>query len=204
MSEQTESTPEKKPRVALWIATGLGLGYLPIAPGTWGSLGGVALAILIPAMVLIPVPFDQITSIKQFINLTVALQWGLAIAVSLIGVWASHKAERHFNQHDPGQVVVDEISGQMLTFLFAAPASGLVLFGFELVGPSPAALQRFVNWKYLLAGFILFRIFDIVKPWPIRRLEKLPGGWGIMADDWLAGIYAAVVLWIVRAAGWIG
>jgi phosphatidylglycerophosphatase A len=51
-----------------------------------------------------------------------------------------------------------------------------------------------VNWKYLLLGFILFRVFDIWKPWPIRRLEKLPGGWGIMADDWMAGIYAAILL----------
>ena len=51
-----------------------------------------------------------------------------------------------------------------------------------------------VNWKYLLLGFILFRVFDIWKPFPIRRLEKLPGGWGIMADDWMAGIYAAILL----------
>src|SRR5258708_13435083 len=51
-----------------------------------------------------------------------------------------------------------------------------------------------VNWKYLLLGFILFRVFDIWKPLPIRRLEKLPGGWGIMADDWMAGIYAAILL----------
>jgi phosphatidylglycerophosphatase A len=51
-----------------------------------------------------------------------------------------------------------------------------------------------LNWKYLLLGFILFRVFDIWKPWPIRSLEKLPGGWGIMADDWMAGIYAAILL----------
>ena len=51
-----------------------------------------------------------------------------------------------------------------------------------------------LNWKYLLLGFILFRVFDIWKPWPVRRLENLPGGWGIMADDWMAGIYAAILL----------
>jgi len=51
-----------------------------------------------------------------------------------------------------------------------------------------------VNWKYLLLGFILFRVFDIWKPWPVRQLEKLPGGWGIMADDWMAAVYAAAVL----------
>jgi phosphatidylglycerophosphatase A len=51
-----------------------------------------------------------------------------------------------------------------------------------------------VNWKYLLLGFILFRVFDIWKPFPVRRLEKLPGGWGVMADDWMAGVYAAILL----------
>jgi phosphatidylglycerophosphatase A len=51
-----------------------------------------------------------------------------------------------------------------------------------------------VNWKYLLAGFLLFRLFDIWKPYPVKNLEKLPGGWGIMADDWLAGVYAAILL----------
>ena len=51
-----------------------------------------------------------------------------------------------------------------------------------------------LNWKYLLAGFILFRVFDIWKPYPVRQLEKLPGGWGIMADDWMAAVYAAAVL----------
>jgi len=51
-----------------------------------------------------------------------------------------------------------------------------------------------LNWKYLLAGFVLFRLFDIWKPYPIRNLEKLPGGWGVMADDWLAGVYAAILL----------
>ena len=55
------------------------------------------------------------------------------------------------------------------------------------------------NWKYLLLGFILFRVFDIWKPWPVRQAEKLPGGWGIMADDWVAGIYAALGLWLARA-----
>jgi phosphatidylglycerophosphatase A len=57
------------------------------------------------------------------------------------------------------------------------------------------------GWKYLLAGFILFRVFDIWKPWPVRQAEKLPGGWGIMADDWVAGVYAALGLSLLR---WLG
>ena len=82
---------------------------------------------------------------------------------------------------DPQFVVIDEVSGQMLTYL-----------------PLPLAP---LNWKYLLLGFILFRVFDIWKPFPARQAESLPGGWGIMADDWIAGIYAALGLWIARAAG---
>jgi phosphatidylglycerophosphatase A len=58
-----------------------------------------------------------------------------------------------------------------------------------------------LNWKYLLLGFILFRSFDIWKPFPVRQAESLPGGWGIMADDWLAAIYAAAGLWVARALG---
>ena len=62
-------------------------------------------------------------------------------------------------------------------------------------------LHSALNWKYLLLGFILFRVFDIWKPFPARQAESLPGGWGIMADDWIAGIYAAIGLWLARAAG---
>ncbi len=58
-----------------------------------------------------------------------------------------------------------------------------------------------VRWKYLLLGFILFRLFDIWKPFPVRQAESLPGGWGIMADDWVAAVYAGIGLWIARAAG---
>ncbi len=62
-------------------------------------------------------------------------------------------------------------------------------------------LKLALVWKYLLAGFILFRLFDIWKPFPARQAEALPGGWGIMADDWVAGIYAAICLWLARSAG---
>ena len=71
-------------------------------------------------------------------------------------------------------MVIDEVSGQLITYHIF--------------------LDFMLNWKAWLLGFILFRLFDIWKPFPIRHLEKLPGGWGIMADDWLAGIYAAILL----------
>jgi phosphatidylglycerophosphatase A len=61
-----------------------------------------------------------------------------------------------------------------------------------------------LNWKYLLLGFLLFRLFDIWKPFPVRRLEKLPRGWGIMADDWMAGIYAAILLRVALHFGLFG
>ena len=103
--------------------------------------------------------------------------WLLVFAAILLlpGVWAAGECERIFQRTDPGRVVIDEVIGQAIT-LAVLPAA-------------PAA-----SWKLWLFGFILFRGFDIVKPFPIRRLERLPGGWGIVLDDALAGVYGAVVL----------
>ena len=93
--------------------------------------------------------------------------------------------------------MIDEVSGVHLTLILAlVPMGGPT----TLLDPSNAAAfalftgMSILNWKFLLAGFVLFRIFDITKPFPCRRLEKLPLGWGIMADDWMAGIYAAICL----------
>jgi phosphatidylglycerophosphatase A len=94
-----------------------------------------------------------------------------AAAVTLIGIPPSTVVARESGTEDPGFVVIDEVAGQMIA-----------LIGAPLV------------WKYLLVGFILFRSFDIVKPFPLRRLEKLPGGTGIMMDDVGAGLYALVLL----------
>jgi len=102
--------------------------------------------------------------------------WLLAVTVAviaLIGIPPSTTVARESGVKDPGFVVIDEVAGQMIA-LIGAP----------------------VNWKYLLAGFILFRSFDIVKPFPLRRLERLPGGTGIMMDDVGAGLYALVLLQI--------
>ncbi len=90
---------------------------------------------------------------------------------SVAGIMASNVAEKHFSKKDPSAVVVDEIAGMLLT-LFLIP----------------------VSWIGLVVGFLLFRLFDIVKPFPCRRAEKLPGGLGIMADDLIAGVYANIVL----------
>jgi phosphatidylglycerophosphatase A len=94
-----------------------------------------------------------------------------AVAVTLLGILPSTVVARESGSKDPGFVVIDEVAGQMIA----------------LVGVPP-------HWKYLLASLILFRVFDIVKPFPLRRLEKLPGGTGIMMDDVGAGLYALVLL----------
>jgi phosphatidylglycerophosphatase A len=173
-----------KPRVSLAIATALGLGYLPKAPGTWGSLGGVALSL----------GLTWITSHKllQIINMerdanfwTVGLfpggvEYVAVVLIAILGVYVSGRAAKYAGKKDPQFVVIDEVSGQMITYFFPLTV---------------------LNWKSLLLGFILFRAFDIWKPFPARQAESLPGGWGIMADDWIAGIYAALGLWIARAIG---
>jgi phosphatidylglycerophosphatase A len=162
----TPDAKPAKPGLALFIATGLGLGYLPKAPGTWGSLLGVALVL---AASLSP----------SFLPLLIAL----ILVVAATGVWAAGRVSVHLEKKDPQIVVIDEVAGQLIAFLAIAGVSGPV------------------HWKYLLTGFLLFRLFDIWKPFPIRRAESLPGGLGIMADDWLAGIYAAVLLALARHLG---
>jgi phosphatidylglycerophosphatase A len=93
--------------------------------------------------------------------------------VTLVGLWAATRAEKLLGKKDPGAVVVDEVAGQLITFLFVPWASG--------------------RWT-VVVGFLAFRLFDIWKPYPVRRLEGLGGGLGIMADDMLAGFYAAALM----------
>ena len=104
-------------------------------------------------------------------------QLGLLAAVIVAGTWAANEAAIHFSTEDPGAVVIDEVAGQLLTCFALGPG----LWG-------------------IAAGFVLFRIFDIVKPWPAGRFERLPGGIGIMADDLMAGLYANLVLRLLHAA----
>lgn len=98
--------------------------------------------------------------------------------VTLIGIPAATRVERESGRTDPGFVVIDEVAGQWLA-LAAAP----------------------LNWRYGIAGFVLFRLFDIAKPWPARQLENLPEGTGIMLDDLAAGAYALIILLLVQRWG---
>jgi len=171
----------RKPRLSLALATAFGLGYLPKAPGTFGSLGGVALAALIWARFL---PYSAIDIYIHDVYLVISAQALLvlsALLISGVGVLVATRTAQHIGKKDPQIVVIDEVAGQLIAYIGIG-----------------AALP---NWKYLLLGFILFRVFDIWKPFPARQAESLPGGLGIMADDWIAGIYAALGLWIARAAG---
>ena len=105
---------------------------------------------------------------------------GLTLALWPVGAWAASTAERLLGDHDPRNVVIDEIAGQLLTFLFVAPTS----------------------WAVAGAGFVLFRALDVLKPFPADRAERLPGGWGIMTDDLVAGLYGALALYLIRR--WLG
>ena len=153
---------ERRAGAAVWIATCGGVGYFPVAPGTAGSVVGL---VLVAALGRLPVETPWLS----------VLLGGAAVGVFILGVWAASQAESFFGRTDPGQVVIDEVAGQVITFL-----------------ASPAA-----SWKWLLAGFIMFRVFDILKPFPAGRAERLPGGWGIMLDDVVAGGYGLVALLVL-------
>lgn len=196
----------EKPRFAFAIATALGTGYLKPAPGTWGSLVG-----LLVAVVAHPFTWFFLVSAATGLglgwdlplrsgNLGIAILLIPSVAVwlflALLGVRASEQVAGYMGEKDPQYVVIDEVSGVHLAMILAlAPVSPLTL-----VRPEDAVTfalytgMSILNWKFLLAALLVFRIFDIAKPFPCRRLEKLPGGWGIMADDWMAGVYAAICL----------
>lgn len=204
---------QSKPRFALFIATATGAGYLPKAPGTWGSLVGLVPALL-PWLVFYgvnaalgfdvgfsPVKFSRASFVVDPFLFYNSL---LLLAVAAIGVWSAGRAASYWHQKDPQRVVIDEVSGQHLTLLLGCLlpiSSGLSAVPWTKFPLGLITVHTPLNWKYLLLGFILFRMFDIWKPFPARQAESLPRGWGIMADDWVAGIYAGIGLWIARSLG---
>lgn len=149
---------EPRPRVAVWIASCFGVGRLPI-PGTFGAAVGLG---IVAGLARLPVA-------RAWLPLVIG---AAAAMVYVVGVWAAGVTERYLGRTDPGEIVVDEVVGQMVTLLARPEAP----------------------WKWLLAGFVLFRIFDVLKPFPARRAEHLPGGWGVMTDDVFAGLYSLVAL----------
>lgn len=209
-SPASRPASEKKPRFAIFVATAGGLGYFPKAPGTFGSLAGIVLATL-PWWILVAAgrasDNQQILSERIFggapFDPILQMQVWIALTVGLLGVWAASRSASFWSQKDPQRVVIDEVSGQHLTLVLglAVPIWWRPQLPWPETGLGFITAQTALNWKYLLLGFVLFRLFDIWKPFPARQAESLPGGWGIMADDWVAGIYAAIGLWLARAAG---
>ncbi len=165
--------------LALVIAT-CGVGYLPLAPGTWGSLLAVGIYLMVRIGVLShPTDTPPIVGTSGFL----AGEFLVIVIVTLCGTWAASRTERVLKVKDPGKVVVDEVAGQFIALL-------------------PVPLTRVGAWPFfVIMAFLLFRFFDIVKPYPARKLESLHGGLGIMLDDVVAGIYAAVVVTLAVLAG---
>ena len=156
-------------RRLLLVAQGLGLGRLHPGPGTWGSLGGI---LLTTGLLLVPDPVFYIAAVLILV----------AAAVPVCSV-----AERTLGETDPGSVVLDEIVAVPIAF------SGYAAHWWA-VGATPRIEGISQWWPALLATFVLFRIFDIWKPWPIRRLQDFHGGLGIVLDDVAAAIVSAVLL----------
>lgn len=146
-------------RLGLALASAGYVGYIPFAPGTFGS------AAALPVWYLLRHTGSPVVELLAIAALFAA------------GVWSARVAERELALEDPGLVVVDEVVGMLVTVLWLP-----------------------LTWQVALAGFVAFRIFDIAKPFPVGRFERLPGGWGVMADDVMAGVYAylavRLLLWL--------
>lgn len=161
-----------EPALPFWhpatlVSTWFGAGLLPVAPGSWGALAALPVAWLILAFG------------------SPRLLFLAALIAFLIGCAAARHYMRYTPSKDPKEVVIDEVSGQWLTLLFAEPS---------------------VWWHWLL-GFLVFRLFDIAKPWPANLIDRRSGAFAVMADDTIAGLYAmaalviAIYAWgIIRAA----
>ena len=156
------------------LATGFGSGLSPVAPGTAGSAVAVLLAFLLSRAIG---PFHA-PSLAAGVGLLAS-----GLALGLVGVPVATRVARALGAKDPGVVVVDEFAGQ---FLASAPI--------PLFRPYPTFRWEAFVW---VASFVLFRLFDVWKPGPIRRLQDLPEGWGIVVDDIAAGLVAAAVMVIL-------
>ena len=144
-----------KNKIVLLLSTWFGTGLIPPVPGTMGTLGAIPLVIL----------FSFAGNLIQPL---------LIIFFVVISIWAADRRSKLLNHEDPSQVVIDEVAGFLVTFLFLP-----------------------LTWKNLIIGFALFRLFDIFKPFPIRKLERLKGGLGIVMDDLMAGVYTNLCLRLI-------
>jgi len=165
--------------VALALST-FGVGYIPGAPGTYGSVIGVAIYLFVGMHLAGAAEHGlsvgrQAEFIAGFHFAVIAIAF---TAFALAGIWSAGRVTELFGRDDPHEAVVDEVMGQIITFFF---------------------IPFTMSWKWVLAGFLLFRLFDIWKPYPIDTLQQLPRGLGVCADDILAGVYAGICLAIIYA-----
>jgi len=152
-------------RFGLLVATCGYLGYVPLAPGTFGSALGLAV-------------FYGVRSTGS-----VSVELAAILLIFAVGLWSGTVAEHHFGGIDPGPVVIDEVFGMLITLALLP-----------------------VNFTGAVVGFLVFRVLDVVKPWPSAGFEKLPGGLGVMADDGMAAVYGNLLmrgLIAVSPSGWL-
>lgn len=159
------------------LATCFGLGWLPFAPGSWGSLPPV---IIFAVMCRFQMPGTYILVVMTI----------LALAGCVVCVKFTPAVIGATGDEDPPEVVADELAGQAITFM-------------PLILLAQAALSSSQLLVTAAVGFLLFRAFDTIKPWPANKLEKLPKGWGVLADDLMAGVYAAIALLLCAKFGWL-
>jgi phosphatidylglycerophosphatase A len=174
-----------KDYLALAIAT-CGVGYLPLAPGTWGSIVGIGVYVLVRAAAMkfmFAVAVGRNFTLLPVYYGVITLEALAIICITLAGIWAASRTEKLSGKKDPGKVVIDEVAGQFIALM-------------------PVPFMLGAAWWSAILAFALFRFFDIVKPYPARRLESLEAGLGIMADDIVAGVYAGIVVALAVVISW--
>lgn len=176
---QLSPAASRSDALVLWLAQGFGVGRIPLAPGTFGSVVGVVWMLAL---------------------LATRSGWWYAVgsvAGVVLSVGLCTAAERLLGARDPGSVVLDEIAAVPLCF---AGWIGYRLWQTNAMPPLEVLVSG-RGWLLLLGGLAAFRLFDILKPWPVRQSQTLPRGWGVTIDDVLAAVYANVV-WIPSV--WLG
>jgi phosphatidylglycerophosphatase A len=164
-------------KLVVWVAQGFGVGWIPLAPGTFGSVLG----------------FGWLALLLAGHSLLLLLLGSLALAA--VAVWACGVAEKILGRKDPGSVVLDEIAA--IPVCLWAWAAVYVANHHSL--PSVGDFFSPSNWPLLVCVFAGFRVFDVLKPWPIGASQRLPGGWGIVIDDLLAAAYVNAVVLVLLA-----